>query len=501
MSSDYSISQLFFKRLLLDHLLNPNIYKTFNNKISLNLNYDLSDEDILYLTEIIIHSEQINNLLIRLSDTLTDINGLKKLLRKISFKKQFTNLRFYIKYLNDEFFNEFLNFISHFNSSVNSIKIKIKYNDERTEEIKTKYILENLIKNDNNNINSIYFINCRFNTEQNINLLKEYVSKNRDKLKNIYIYNTIIYNNNFDIDISHMNIVELSYLNLSQINFLPLEKLDLSSNNISIRGIQKISNLLVNSSIKKLNLSNNYLGDEGSSILASGIKKNKSLISLNLSSNYIIYQGIIDIAMAMNSKSDDGEYNSTIKKINFSRNSISNPGLISFCTILKYEPENRFTKINMQYNYINNLSINNFGEFIQNYPEQTFLSLTHYINNNNQVNYFKYCQNFKKLKKIMIQNLVFEENTSKLFNKILLNNKNIEQLFILYNSTINPKDLLNFSSGIEHNKYLSKLVLSQCSIKDEGAIIISKALFNNINITHIDLDENKIGEKGVKEIS
>ena len=34
----------------------------------------------------------------------------------------------------------------------------------------------------------------------------------------------------------------------------------------------------------------------------------------------------------------------------------------------------------------------------------------------------------------MIQNLVFEENTSKLFNKILLNNKNIEQLFILYNS-------------------------------------------------------------------
>jgi hypothetical protein len=290
--------------------LNPNIHKTFNNKISLNLNYDLSDEDILYLTEIIIHSEQINNLLIRLSDTLTDINGLKKLLRKISFKKQFTNLRFYIKYLNDEFFNEFLNFISHFNSSVNSIKIKIKYNDERTEEIKTKYILENLIKNDNNNINSIYFINCRFNTEQNINLLKEYISKNRDKLKNIYIYNNIIYNNNFDIDISHMNIVELSYLNLSQINFLPLEKLDLSSNNISIRGIQKISNLLVNSSIKKLNLSNNYLGDEGSSILASGIKKNKSLISLNLSSNYIIYQGIIDIAMAMNSKSDDGEYNS-----------------------------------------------------------------------------------------------------------------------------------------------------------------------------------------------
>ena len=507
MSSNFSKSQLFFKRKSLEYILNPDIHKIFRNKITLNLDFDLINEDIQYLTDIILQSDQLNNLTIRLSETLTDAKALNKLLRKISIKKQITNLTIIIKYLNDDLFNEFLHFISHFNSSINSFKIQIKYNDNNIKEHKTKSILENLIKNDNsnNNINNLFFIDCRFNSEQNLYLLKEYLSKNKNKIKNIYIYNTLILNNEFTIDISNLNTAELSNLNLNQINFLPLEKLNLSYNNISLDGIKIISNLLVNSKIKKLNLSKNYLGDEGCSLLAKGIKHNKSLVSINLSRNYIIYQGIIEIAIAMNShnknKNEDSEYNSTIKKIDFSRNSINDAGLIKFCEILKDEPENRFTKINFQYNYITDLSINYFGDFIQNFPEQTFLSLTHWINTNNQVNFFNYCQKFTKLKKIMLQNLVFQENTSKLFNEILLNNKNIESLYILYNSTINPSEMLQISPGIEHNKNLSQLILSQCSIQDEGAIILSKSLFNNINISYIDLDENKIGEKGVKAIS
>ena len=50
---------------------------------------------------------------------------------------------------------------------------------------------------------------------------------------------------------------------------------------------------------------------------------------------------------------DNCEYNSSIKKINLSRNSINNSGLKEFCEILKNEPENRFTKINFQYTVIN----------------------------------------------------------------------------------------------------------------------------------------------------
>ena len=423
MSSDLSKSQLFFKRLLLENILNPDINKNYKNKYSLNLDFDLSNEDITYLTEILIQSDNLNNLTIRLSDTLTDQKVLHKLLRKIIFKKQITNINIYIKYLNDDLFNEFLNFISRLNYSINSLKIKIKFNDNNTKELKTKLILDNLIKNNNDyNINNLFFINCRFNTNDNFNLLNEYLTNNKNRIKNIYIYNTLIYNNNLNIDISNLNRVELSNLNLSKIKYLPLEKLNLSYNNLSLDGIKILSNLLANSTIKKLNLSKTYLGEEGCSILAQGIKLNKSLVSINLSGNYIIYQGIIDIAMALNSdnKKKDSSFNSTIKKIDFSKNSINNQGLIEFCDILKNEPENRFTKINFQYNYVSDLSINNYGEFIQNFPGQTFLSLTHRINSNNQVNYFNYCKKLTKLKKIMIQNVIFQENTAKLFNEILL---------------------------------------------------------------------------------
>jgi hypothetical protein len=201
---------------------------------------------------------------------------LKKLFRKILVKKQIKNIKIYIKYLSDDLFEEFLSFLTHLNLSINTLKIQMKYNDTKIKEFKTKFILENLIKNENNNINFISFIDCHFNTEGNFNLLNEYITKNKTKLKNIFIFN------------------------------------------ISIDGIKIISNLLINSSLKKLNLSKNYLGDEGCSILSKGIKQNNSLISLNLSSNYIIYQGIIDIAQSMNSnkKNEEGIYNSTIKKIN-----------------------------------------------------------------------------------------------------------------------------------------------------------------------------------------
>ena len=501
MSSEILKSQLFFKRLLSERVLNPNIYKDFKNKFSLNLDYDLTDEDIQYLTQIVAQTENLNSLNIRLSESLSDVISLNKLLRKISLKKQFTNLNFYIKYLNDDLFNEFLLFLTNINSSVNTLKIQIKYNEKQFNELKTKSILEHLLKNENNNINNIYFNECLFTSKDSIILLNNYVIKNKNKLNNLYIVNSLFYENNFNIDLSNLKIVELINSNLHQIKNLPSEKLNLNSNNISLDGIQLISDLLENSTLIKLNLSKNYLGDEGCSILAKGIKKNKSLIKINLSCNYIIDKGLVDIAMAMNSKSEDGVYNSSIKKINFDRNSINNSALIDFCNILKDEPENRFTKISMQYNYITDLSINNYGEFIQNFPEQTFLSLTNRISNTNQANFLNYCQGLTKIKTIIFENMSFQDNTSNLFNQILLNNKNIKDLFIYYNSILYPEDMSKISSGLEHNKYLSKIFLSQCQIGDEGAIILSNSLFNNINISQIFLDENKIGEKGVKEIS
>ena len=155
MSNNYAKTQLFFKRLLLERVKNPDTYKDFKTRFSLDLDYDLFDEDLEYLINIIEGTAYIYNINIRLSDTLTDQKILNKLFEAISLKKQFTYLSFFIKYLKDDLFLEFANFLSKMNASVTSFKLQLKYNDKEIEEKRMKQILENLIKNDNLNIISI----------------------------------------------------------------------------------------------------------------------------------------------------------------------------------------------------------------------------------------------------------------------------------------------------------------------------------------------------------
>lgn len=160
MSNNYAKTQLFFKRLLLERVTNPDIYKDFKTRFSLDLDYDLFDEDLEYLINLIDATAYMYNINIRLSDTLNDKKVLNKLLEKITLKKQFTYLSFFIKYLNDDLFLDFTDFLSKMNVSVSSFKLQIKYKDKEAEEKRMKLILENLIKNENLNIINLYFIDC-----------------------------------------------------------------------------------------------------------------------------------------------------------------------------------------------------------------------------------------------------------------------------------------------------------------------------------------------------
>ena len=503
MSNNYAKTQLFFKRLLLERVKNPDTYKDFKTRFSLDLDYDLFDDDLEYLINIIEGTAYMYNINIRLSDTLTDQKILNKLFETISLKKQFTYLSFFIKYLNDDLFLEFTNFLSKMNASVTSFKLQLKYNDKEIEEKRMKLILENLIKNDNLNIINLYIIDCGMKSSENTDLLNKFISKNKNKLKNINLYTSLVYENDFNIDVRTIKNVEISYFNLSKIRYLPIQNLNLNNNNISLEGIRIISDLIEepNCTLRKLNLNNNYIGDEGCTILSYGLKKNKSLITLNLSRNNIIYHGLISIGIALNSKSEDKQFNSTIKKLNFSKNCIGNVALIDFCDLIKDEPEDRFIKINMQYNNITDLSIGIFGEYMQKFKDQTFLSITSRISYKNKIAYLNTCTNYTKIKKIIFENFRFDEDNSKIFNEILLKNKNIENILIYYNSFISPEDIVTMSPGIENNKNIIQVYLSQCKIGDDGAIALANALFNNINISQINLDENKIGEIGAKAIS
>ena len=497
MSNELTLIQLFFKGQLSDRISNPIKNNEFSSPFSLNLfDYDLFDEDIQKIIDLIILTDKFNSLNIRLSNTLINTNTLGKLLRKISLKKQFKSLGFYIKNLNEELLNIFLDFIGKMKDSIVNLKIKIKFNDEKTEERICGKILENLLKGDGS-LDNLILEKFNLSSENNMKLLEQIISKNKN-LQNLEINDSIVHNKCFSIDISNVINAKISGCGLLYINYLPIDILNISNNNIGKEGIEQLAELISDEkcSLAKLNISNNLIGDEGAIILSQGISKNNSLIAINLSSNHILNSGIIELAKSL--KSNSG--NKTIKKLNLSKNEIENTGLIDFCTILKEENKYRFLKIDFSQNNYSDRAVIEFGEFLLNHPSILKLTISNISTEENKTTFFNSCKNLNQLKKINLENLDMVKANSESLNNILLSNKNILNMNISNNKSFGAEGIQGISSGIEHNSKLFSINLSHCNIGDEGAIYLSNSLFKNLDIKEIILIDNKIGEKGTKAI-
>ena len=499
MMSKLRDTQLFFKDLLIERVNNSNEYKDYSVNFSLDLiDYDLFDDDIKNITKLIVETDKFSSLYIRLSNTLTDANVLGKLLRKISLKRQFTSLGFFIKYLNDDLLSIFIDFIGKLENHLTSLEINIKYEDRKKEGEIVKKIIESMLKNDNSGITNLTFKGCRFNTEENLNLLNQLIEKNKNKLKNLILCKKRIYNDVFTPDISPLQRADLIYCNLKTIYHLPMEILNLAFNNIGVFGLENIANNLKKETctLKKLNLSYNYIGNEGCSILGECLKYNTSLVSLNLTGNNILNEGVASFANKIKS-----QYNTTLRKINFKDNSISSEGIMQFCSILKDEPSDRFAKIDFSVNYLEDTGLSDYGYFISKFPNIKTIVLTNKLSKNSLKNFFIYCQSLNNLKKIIFSQINLTDESTQNFNELLMNNKNIEKLVIQTNRTLGPDGLIDICPGIQHNLKISILSFQACCIGDEGAEALANALFRNIDIKEINLDDNKIGLKGITALS
>jgi len=499
MMSKLRDTQLFFKDLLIERVKNSNEYKDYSVNFSLDLvDYDLYDDDIKNITKLIVETDKFSSLFIRLSNTLTDANVLGKLLRKISLKRQFTSLGFFIKYLNDDLLSIFIDFIGKLENHLTSLEINVKYDDRKKEGEIVKKIIESMLKNDNSGITNLTFKGCRFNTEENLNLLNQLIEKNKNKLKNLILCKKRVYNDVFTPDISSLQRADFIYCNLKTINHLPIEVLNLSFNNIGVFGLENITNNLKKETctLKKLNLSYNYIGNEGCSILGECLKYNTSLVSLNLTGNNILNEGAASFASKIRS-----EYNTTLRKINFKDNSISSEGIMQFCSLLKDEPSDRFAKIDFSVNYLDDTGLSDYGYFISKFPNIKTIVLTNRLSKNSLKNFFIYCQSLNNLKKVIFSQINLTDESTLNFNELLMNNKNIEKLVIQTNRTLGSDGIIDICPGIQHNLKISILSFQACYIGDEGAEALANALFKNIDIKEINLDDNKIGLKGIIALS
>jgi len=485
---------IFVQKFFKGELMNGETYipKEFNLDFT---SFDIDDECIQNLSQLIVKTPQLSQLSLRLSNKLKNTSYLDRLLRKISLKQQFILLSFYIKYLNPELLDIFITFLTKINFKTNSLKIQIKYHDKNYEREVIKRIIEGLDKNNESQIHEIDFLNCRFDDDESIDLLKKYLNNHKNLIE-FYLNGRMIKGNKFDIDISHLERLDLAKCNLSILTHIPISVLNLESNCISELGMKIISNLISkeNCTLKKINLSKNYIGDKLAEILSKGISKNNSIEKMILEGNKICDKGIIAIANGLFE-------NKSIKKISFKNNYITNKGIIQFCIILKDTPFDKFTKLDFSVNIISHEGLLEYSKFLKTHYTNELFEITGKITLEEQKAFFINCESLNNIKRIFFFHFdIYNENYYYL-NKILMNNKNIKSIFFTNNTTLTGNGIEEISEGISKNKTIKKISIIQSNLNDDDIEILSKALFNNISIEEINFDQNKIRTKGIKIFS
>ena len=488
-NKDLINTQKFFKKFLNKEMKNYN--ENFNLKL---FNYDLDDYDIYQLNNIIDYSNYLTEVGIRLSNTIENENHLNKLFKKLKNIKNIKSLSLYVKYFPDNLLNILYDFLGNFNNNIINFKIKIKYKTKEKENEICFNILENLNKNNFLNFNILDLSEFRLDSLETYNQLDIFLKK--CQINELIFGNKIIYNNTFNINISK-NVEKLKITNtqLNFINFLPISDLNLSFNNIGYKGAEIISNLISKTTtLIKLNLQNNYLGDEGITLLCYGIEKNNSIQSLNLSYNNILDYGVTNLAKSL-------LINNSIKKLNLYNNNIGNDGIKNFCEILSEKPSDKFIKLKINSNLISEEGVINYSNFLINHKSNTILTLHGKLNEENQKNVLINFSFSNNLKTLDFYNASLYSSNMTYFNNILMNNKNIKKINLTNVCNLSEDAFMEILPGIENNKFITDIILSQCKLSDDCFEGLFNCLINNDNIECLHLDYNKINIKGIKILS
>jgi Ran GTPase-activating protein (RanGAP) involved in mRNA processing and transport/Flp pilus assembly protein TadD len=239
-------------------------------------------------------------------------------------------------------------------------------------------------------------------------------------------------------------------------------EINLSSRNIKLKQIKVISKALAdnNKSILKINLSKNSIDDEGLISLLNSLQSNQTITELDLSENNISKQGAKYLA-------DFLKTNKTLKKLSVNDNKISAEGLKAIDEALK--DRDNIDKFNLEVN-INLDSLS---------------SLQNFFGSKEIINF--------ESKKI-------GDVEAEAFSKVLLNNKVVKEI-ILKLSNLGPQGAQLIFNSLHSSQSFIKLNISYNRLGSEGIEALAKLIKNTQTIQNIDLRECKIGDKEIEELA
>ena len=274
-------------------------------------------------------------------------------------------------------------------------------------------------------------------------------------------------------------------------------------------------NVQVNTKLQRLDISHNYISDEGAIIISKYLNLNGTLKELNLSDNKITDDGIINIADAI-------KINATLLKLNISHNSISIDGAVAISECLKINKI--LIELDISWDGITNKGAVNIGEAIKLNTTLQKLNISYNNISRSTVSFFgSYLKHNSALQELIISRddtaYTYISTATCCVNKMWSyswQHGNTQYFIHRYGSTtkykymylMDPGSLLEFSdteaillTSLVNNN-VQKLKISECRISDEAATIICNFLKANeyCNLQELELSQNTISCNSIELI-
>ena len=274
-----------------------------------------------------------------------------------------------------------------------------------------------------------------------------------------------------------------------------LQELKMSRNKITSEGVKKISEVIqVNTTLKHLDLSINKIVDDGADFISDGLKSNISLQELNISHNYITNKGIKKITEAI-------QINSTLQNINISKNQLSPEGLLYFMEAVN----NNCTLqvVNITHNNVTWSGFTSIKQCIENlqHPIQIYASWNE-INESKLVTKISAPDNIEE--DVWSFDVYDPDHLVMCLSECLKEDDTLQELNCNisnhWNNTITSEGGKMIGEAIKVNKILKKLDIHGNSISDDGAAAISDGLKYNISLQELYMSNNEITSEGANMI-
>nr|XP_055073075.1 protein NLRC5-like [Misgurnus anguillicaudatus] len=250
-----------------------------------------------------------------------------------------------------------------------------------------------------------------------------------------------------------------------------LKDLDMSNNNLQDSGVKKLHNGLQNTNcqLHKLRLSGCGLTEESCSALASVLRSKPGLKELDLSNNNLQDSGVKKLHNGLQNT------NCQLHKLRLSDCSIGEEGYVALSRAVRSNPSH-LIELDLSENDPGESGVKLIYDLIQ--DQDCALKNVRLLKSSSAAEIFKYLSETLGINPLLQRELNLNDHK--------LNNTRVKQIC----------DLLK-----DKHCRLNKLILSDCSIEEEGYVALCSAVRSNpSHLIELDLSGNDPGESGVKLI-